>query len=254
MRAQFSDGFADDKSSRKQIRRLMKAAKNGNVVSFPGNEEHSHRSNVAPLAGKTPKQKLYLNHLRESNQVIAIGCAGTGKTYIPTAYAADLLKAKKISKIILTRPNEAAGKSIGLLPGDLLQKMGPWTVPFTEVIKERLGPAFYEIALKREQIEIVPFEMMRGRTFNDAFVIVDEAQNCTLSQLKMLVTRIGQGTQLVINGDVKQVDIKGSGLARMISIAKLAGIKIPVVEFTTEDIVRSDIVRDWIIAFDKFGE
>lgn len=255
MRSQFSDEIDDGTFSRKHTKKMKRMAKNGhgNVVNFPEvNDQRQLRS--PPLTGKTPKQKLYLNLLRESSQVIAIGCAGTGKTFIPTAYAADQLKNKKITKIVLTRPNEAAGRSLGFFPGTLMEKMAPWSVPFVEVLKSRMGHGAFECALKNEQIEIVPFETMRGRTFSDAFVIVDEAQNCSIAQLKMLVTRIGENSQLVINGDIKQTDIKGSGLARLIAISKQASIDVPLVEFTSEDIVRSDIVKNWIIAFDKFGE
>lgn len=207
---------------------------------------------VRPIVPKTDKQGEYLKHLGQSEQVIVMGCAGTGKTYMAAAVAANKLKTNQISKIVLTRPNVAAGRSLGFLPGTMEEKIAPWVVPFTDVIREYLGVAEFDIAMKNGSVEIVPFEVMRGRTFNDAFIILDEAQNTTLQEMKMFLTRIGEDSQVVVNGDIKQSDLKGdSGLSGIINIIKRQQLPIPVVEFTVADIVRSNICAMWIKAFDK---
>ena len=197
------------------------------------------------------KQADYLYYLRHAPQTVVMGCAGTGKTYLAAAVAANQLKSNQISKIILTRPNVAAGRGLGFLPGTLEEKIGPWVVPFTDVIRDYLGVAAFDIAMKNGSIDIVPFEIMRGRTFNNAFVILDEAQNTLPSEIKMFLTRIGENSQVVINGDVKQSDLKqNSGLSAVVEIIKRQGLPVPIIEFGVEDIVRSDICAMWIKAFD----
>jgi phosphate starvation-inducible protein PhoH and related proteins len=206
-----------------------------------------------PLLPKTDRQADYIAAIMTRQQTISMGCAGTGKTYIAGSIAADLLRLNKIEKIVLTRPNVAAGKSLGFFKGSLAEKIEPWVAPFIEIIKGRLGVAAYDIYLKRGQIEIVPFEVMRGRTFNDAFVILDEAQNTSPDEIKMFLTRIGEGTKVVINGDVNQSDLRGrtSGLTKIIELAQRFNLPIPVIEFTEDDIVRSDICAMWIRAFNR---
>ena len=206
------------------------------------------------LLPKNDKQAAYIKALRTYPQVIVTGPAGTGKTYIAASYAASLFAQGKIDKIILTRPNVAAGRSLGFFPGTMEEKMAPWVIPFTDVIEEALGKDVYAIAAKNRQIDIVPFEVMRGRTFNRAFVILDEAQNTSPSEMKMFLTRIGDESQVVLNGDIKQSDLKStSGLKTIIDM--IAKQKLPVdhVEFTVDDIVRSDICAMWVKAFDKVG-
>jgi len=206
-----------------------------------------------PLLPKNDKQADYIAAIMTRQQTVSMGCAGTGKTYIAGSIAADLLRLNKIEKIVLTRPNVGAGKSLGFFKGSLAEKIEPWIAPFTEVIKSRLGASAYEIYMKRGQIEIVPFEVMRGRTFNDAFVILDEAQNTTPEEIKMFLTRIGQDTKVVINGDISQSDLRGktSGLKKVVELAQRFNLPIPVIEFTENDIVRSDICAMWIKAFNR---
>lgn len=209
---------------------------------------------VRSVVPKTDKQAEYLQHLHFSDQIVVMGCAGTGKTYLAAAVAATKLKSKHISKIVLTRPNVAAGRGLGFLPGTLEEKIAPWVVPFTDVIREYLGAAEFDIAMKNGTIDIVPFEIMRGRTFNDSFIILDEAQNTTPSEIKMFLTRIGEQSQVVINGDIKQSDLREtSGLSTVVNMIKKQNLNIPVIEFNTSDIVRSDICAMWIKAFDKAG-
>lgn len=206
------------------------------------------------LEAKSMRQLQYIEALEDSDQVIVTGSAGTGKTYIAASWAAKLFLENKIKKIILTRPNVASGRSLGFFPGTMEEKMAPWVIPFTDVIAQHLGTAAYEIAVKRRNIEIVPFEVMRGRTFDDSFVILDEGQNTTPTEMKMFLTRIGERTQVVINGDIKQTDLKStSGLKTILDMAISQRLPVPHVEFTVDDIVRSGICGMWVRAFDAVG-
>ncbi len=226
-------------------------------------KEHKNKNNIKekfteerippPLLPKTDKQADYIAAIMTRQQTVSMGCAGTGKTYIAGSIAADLLRVNKISKIVLTRPNVGAGKSLGFFKGSMAEKIEPWIAPFTEVIKSRLGAAAYEIYMKRGQIEIVPFEVMRGRTFNDAFVILDEAQNTTPEEIKMFLTRIGEDTKVVINGDISQSDLRGktSGLKKVVELAQRFNLPIPIIEFSEDDIVRSDVCAMWIKVFNR---
>lgn len=197
-------------------------------------------------------QKAYINALRTSPQTVVLGPAGTGKTYIAASFAASLYNNKKIDKIIVTRPNTPAGRSIGYFPGTLEEKMGPWMVPVMDTLKKHLGPGTIETGVKLGNIEMAPFETMRGRSFENAFVILDEAQNTSAEEMKMFLTRVGENSRVVINGDIMQSDVgKSSGLATCISMIKKYDIPVPVIEFTVEDIVRSGLCRLWVEAFIK---
>jgi phosphate starvation-inducible PhoH-like protein len=207
---------------------------------------------MPPLQAMTLSQDLYITELKRSQQVIVMGPAGTGKTFIAGTWAADQLRQRKVSKIIITRPNVPGGRSLGFFPGTLEEKIAPWVVPLTETIKERMGSGAFEVALKRGDIEIVPFEVMRGRSFNNAIVILDEAQNTTPEEIKMFLTRIGNDTQVIVNGDVSQTDLKEtSGLKTILRLIEQNTMPIPVIEFTLDDIVRSGICEMWVRAFDR---
>lgn len=208
----------------------------------------------APLRPLTERQAEYIKAINSSEMVVVTGPAGTGKTYIASTIAADLLRTRKISKIVLTRPNVAAGKSLGFFPGTLEEKIGPWVVPFTDVIRKRIGEGAFEIAMKNGDIQIVPFEVMRGRTFDNAFIILDEAQNTTIPEMKMFLTRLGENSITIINGDIAQTDLKEtSGLSKVIQMGKKHMLPIQIVEFRVEDIVRSDLCAMWVKAFLKEG-
>ena len=214
--------------------------------------EEENNSKIFNLLPKNENQQLYINSIRENTQTIVTGPAGTGKTFVAATEAANLYLCKEIDRIILTRPNIGAGKSLGYFPGTLEDKMDPWMKPITDVLRNRLGANKYENDVKKGNIEVAPFETMRGRSFDNSFIILDEAQNTDITQLKMFMTRIGVNTKVVVNGDVNQTDLdKNSGLARLIKIAKDNNIKCGIVEFEVDDIVRSDITKEWIIAFDK---
>jgi len=209
---------------------------------------------LPPLSPKNDKQAAYIKALKTSPQVIVTGCAGTGKTYIASVYAAKLYAAGKIDKIILTRPNVAAGRSLGFFPGTMEEKMAPWVIPFTDVLQAELGEEVYGIASRKKNIDIVPFEVMRGRTFNNSFVILDEAQNTSPAEMKMFLTRIGENSQVLLNGDIKQSDLRlTSGLKTIIDMIHKQRLPVPHVEFTVDDIVRSDICAMWVKAFDREG-
>ena len=209
-----------------------------------------HEREKPPIKALTVNQGEYIKALNSSEQVISMGCAGTGKTYIAGTHAADKLRQRKVSKIVITRPNIPGGKSLGFFPGSLQEKIAPWVVPLVEVLKERMGASAFDIALANNDIEIVPFEVMRGRTFKNCIVILDEAQNTTPSEMKMFLTRIGSDCQVIVNGDISQSDLnERSGLATVIHLIKSRCMPIPIVEFTIDDIVRSGICEEWVKAF-----
>lgn len=205
----------------------------------------------SPIKALNFNQEQYLYHLRTKEQVFVLGPAGTGKTWIAATHAADLYRKREITKIILTKPNVPCGRSLGYFPGTIEKKFAPWAAPIIDALKERLGPAVYDIALKNGDIEIIPFEVMRGRSWKNSYIILDEAQNTTVQEIKMFLTRSGENCLTVINGDISQCDIdQSSGLYKAILLIKDLLLPIPVVEFTHDDIVRSDLCAMWSRAFE----
>jgi phosphate starvation-inducible PhoH-like protein len=212
--------------------------------------EASDNKKVQPLVPKNPAQKNYIECIKRFPQIFVTGPAGTGKTYIAASVAADMFLSKSIKKIILTRPNIPAGKSLGFFAGTIDDKIAPWVIPLTEVLEQRLGKGRFEIAMKRKDIEIVPFEVMRGRSFNNAFVILDEGQNLTPHEMKMFLTRIGEDTKVLVNGDLLQHDLKEkSGLAVAIDLIFKHNIEAAVCHFNHDDVVRSGICAQWTRAW-----
>lgn len=206
------------------------------------------------LVPRTDKQKDLITALKENTQVFILGPAGTGKTYVTATYAADLYTTKDIDKIVITRPHVAVGKELGFLKGDLTEKTMPWALPVLDVLEKHLGKGTVETGIKNGNIEMAPLALMRGRSFENAFIIVDETQNITTHELKMLLTRVGEGSTIVLNGDVQQSDLKeADGLSKVIHLAKKHMIPVPVVEFGVEDIVRSDICAQWVKVFMSEG-
>lgn len=205
-----------------------------------------------PLLPKTENQAAYIKALQQDAQVIVLGPAGTGKTFIAATYAADLYDLGQIDQIILTRPNIAAGKSLGFFKGTLEEKMSPWLAPVVDVIEKRLGKGKYETGVKNGNIQVIPFETMRGRSFEDAFVILDEAQNTSPHEIKMFLTRVGENCHVVMNGDIQQSDLdRTSGLSKAIMMAKKYLLPVSIIEFGIEDIVRSELCKLWIKAWIK---
>ena len=204
------------------------------------------------IVPRTEKQREFLEALRTSSQVFVLGPAGTGKTYVTATYAADLYTLNKIDKIVITRPHVAVGKELGFLKGDLEEKTKPWALPVLDVLEKHLGKGVVDTAIKAGNIEMAPLALMRGRSFDNAFIIVDESQNITTHELKMLLTRVGEGSTIVLNGDVQQSDLKeADGLSKVIHLAKKHMLPVPIVEFGVEDIVRSDICAQWVKIFMK---
>lgn len=197
-----------------------------------------------PLEARTKAQKRYLCAMKSHCLTFGIGPAGTGKSYCATAMAADALASGRIDRILLTRPAVEAGEQLGYLPGDLDEKFSVYIDPFRDILNERLGKGAVEYNLRHGRIVAAPLAFMRGKTFgSDTFVILDEAQNTSVAQMKMFLTRIGEDCKVVVNGDVKQSDIRGrNGLADAIERLKgLPGVCIH--EFERDDIVRSGLVR-----------
>ena len=186
--------------------------------------------------------------------VVGIGPAGTGKTYLAVACALAALKEDKVSKIVLTRPVVEAGEKLGFLPGDFYEKVNPYLRPLYDAFYAMLGPDRFRLYRDEETIEIAPLAYMRGRTLENAFIILDEGQNATPEQTKMLLTRMGQGSKLVVNGDITQIDLaskKQSGLIQLPMILKgIVGVQ--VIHFTQEDVVRHPLVKEILRAYDDW--
>lgn len=205
------------------------------------------------IKAKSGRQEQYLAAMEQHDIVISIGPAGTGKTYLAMASAIEALKRKKVARIILTRPAVEAGESLGFLPGDLYAKINPYLRPLYDALYDMMD--FDEAAryLQRGIIEVAPLAYMRGRTLNDSFVILDEAQNCTHEQVKMFLTRLGFSSKAVLAGDITQIDLpqgKRSGLVEIQTILnQIAGIKF--VYLTDQDVVRHKLVQDIIKAYEK---
>ena len=216
--------------------------------------KHDEKKQPIHLVPKNEKQQEYLDALKSSDQVIVFGPAGTGKTYCVATFAANQYHLKNVNRIVITRPHVAVGRDIGYLPGTLEEKSAPWALPVLDILERHLTKGVVDTALKNGNIEVAPLALMRGRSFEDTFVIVDETQNITLPEVKMLVTRIGQGSKLVLNGDIQQSDLKETdGLSKITHYAKKHMLPIPIIEFGVDDIIRSDICRQWIKVFVEEG-
>ena len=213
-------------------------------------EVPSRRRFIIP---RTLGQKAYVEAMRAHDLVFAIGPAGTGKTYLAMAVAVENLTKGKVSRIILTRPAVEAGERLGFLPGDLYEKINPYLRPLYDALYEMMEPDMVQRYLSRGIIEVAPLAYMRGRTLNDAFIILDEAQNSTSEQMKMFLTRLGFDSKAVITGDVTQVDLpvgRLSGLIHAQSILQtVPGLKF--VAFSPEDVVRHELVQEIIKAYDE---
>lgn len=205
--------------------------------------------NVLP---KNEKQDFLIHSIESSVITVAIGCAGTGKTYCSVGTAAKLFLKGGYKKIVITRANVPTGKSLGHFPGSVSEKMTPWLMPMLDVLKKAFGSGKYEYMLNKEQIEIQPIETIRGRSYENALVLVDESQNLDMDELKAVSTRIGENSKLVFMGDPAQSDVRnGRDLLQFARLCNKHNLKVPVIEFEVEDIVRSDIVADLVRMFIK---
>ena len=207
-----------------------------------------------PIKAKTIGQKKYIKAIKSNTVVLGLGPAGTGKTFLAVAMAVEALRQKAVNRIILTRPAVEAGERLGFLPGDLQSKIDPYLRPLYDALFEMLGPDNFQKYMERGTIEIAPLAYMRGRTLDDSFIILDEAQNTTGEQMKMFLTRLGYNSKAVVTGDLSQTDLpRGvkSGLSTAASILQnIDGIGI--FEFSERDVVRHHLVRKIITAYDKY--
>ncbi|MDZ7607604.1 MAG: PhoH family protein [Cyclobacteriaceae bacterium] len=210
----------------------------------------------APIRSRTPNQKKFVDIVDKHDVVFAIGPAGTGKTYIAVALAVRALKNKEIKRIIITRPAVEAGENLGFLPGDLQEKIDPYLKPIYDALDDMIPSEKLKFYRENRVIEIAPLAYMRGRTLSNAFILLDEAQNTTPIQIKMFLTRLGQNSKLIINGDRTQVDLKPnqkSGLDEASQVLK--GVKgIGFVELDETDVVRHAVVKEIIKAYDRFNK
>jgi phosphate starvation-inducible PhoH-like protein len=212
------------------------------------------QSGKRQVVAKSRNQKRYLEAIEQFDIVFGVGPAGTGKTYLAMAQAVAALLAKKVSRIILARPAVEAGEKLGFLPGDLQEKVNPYLRPLYDALYDMLDTERVERLIERGTIEIAPIAFMRGRTLNDAFVILDEAQNTTTEQMKMFLTRLGFGSKAVVTGDITQIDLpagKMSGLVQALSVVeKVDGVSI--VYFDERDVVRHPLVQRIVKAYERF--
>lgn len=208
------------------------------------------------LRPKTIGQKKYVDSIEGNGIVFGVGPAGTGKTYLAMAKAVQAFKNKEVSRIILTRPAVEAGESLGFLPGDLQEKIDPYLRPLYDALFEIMGPETYQKLMERGQIEVAPLAYMRGRTLDNSFIILDEAQNTTKEQMKMFLTRLGYGSKAVITGDVTQLDLPVGKKSGLITIRKiLSGVEgIDFIDLDRNDVVRHPLVQRIIDAYEEFEE
>lgn len=210
-------------------------------------------SHGKPVKPKTLGQQKYIDAIKKNTITIGVGPAGTGKTYLAVAMAVNAFRSKQISRIVLTRPAVEAGESLGFLPGDLQQKVDPYLRPLYDALFDMLGAETFQRCQERGDIEVAPLAYMRGRTLDDSFIILDEAQNTTSEQMKMFLTRLGNGSKIVVTGDITQIDLpqgKKSGLKECISVLKNID-DIAIIKLTGRDVVRHRLVQAIINAYDK---
>ncbi|MCM1115653.1 MAG: PhoH family protein [Clostridium sp.] len=209
-----------------------------------------------PVKPKTLGQKKYCEAIRNNTITFGIGPAGTGKTYLAVAMAVTAFRAKEVNRIILTRPAVEAGEKLGFLPGDLQSKVDPYLRPLYDALFDMLGAENFQRCQERGAIEVAPLAYMRGRTLDDSFIILDEAQNTTPEQMKMFLTRLGFNSKMVITGDITQIDLpdgKKSGLKKVLQILKNID-DIAICKFNQKDVVRHKLVQDIVNAYQKYEE
>ena len=230
-------------------------AQDGSIDKFVAlyEEEIIKDNSGKPIRVKTLGQKVYVDSIKNHDVVFGIGPAGTGKTFLAVTLAVTALKRGQVKRIVLTRPAVEAGESLGFLPGDLKEKVDPYLRPVYDALYQILGKEQTTRLMEREIIEIAPLAYMRGRTLEDAFVILDEAQNTTIMQMKMFLTRLGFNSKMIVNGDMSQIDLPRRVKSGLIdAMEKLKGIKaIDFVHFSASDVVRHPVVADIINAYEK---
>ncbi len=242
--------------TREEVRYGMDALAENDSVDLLGLHENTicFTGRGKPVRTRTLGQKRYMEAIQKNPVVFCIGPAGTGKTYLAVAQAVAMLKSQKVSRVILVRPAVEAGESLGYLPGDLKEKIEPYLRPLYDAFFDLLSPERFMRYVEKNVIEIAPLAYMRGRTLNDSFIILDEAQNTTPEQMKMFLTRMGFGSRVVITGDVTQVDLPSGKMSGLRSIQEiLQGVEgIEFVSLTKNDVVRHEIVQKIVQAYEEF--
>ena len=248
----------DEKIDRGRIRYAIDLAREGNseLILELADDVIAFTNRGKQIKCKTVGQKRYINALKHKTVVFGVGPAGTGKTYLAVAMAVLAFKNKEVSRIILTRPAVEAGEKLGFLPGDLQNKVDPYLRPLYDALYDFLGAENFRMLSERGAIEVAPLAYMRGRTLNDAYIILDEAQNCTIEQMKMFLTRFGEGSRVIVTGDITQIDLpidKKSGLIHAIQVlSDVEGIEI--VRLTARDVVRHEMVQRIVQAYERASE
>lgn len=240
------------------VRYVLSLVNEGNEdkISFMGSGAICVSAKGKPIKPKTIGQRKYTDAIDRNTITFGVGPAGTGKTYLAVAMAVTAFRAKEVSRIILTRPAVEAGEKLGFLPGDLQSKVDPYLRPLYDALFDMLGAENFQKYQERGAIEVAPLAYMRGRTLDDSFIILDEAQNTTPEQMKMFLTRLGFNSKMVITGDITQVDLpdgKKSGLITVMKILKSVN-DIEIIKFNQKDVVRHRLVQDIIKAYEKYDE
>ena len=195
------------------------------------------------LTPKNANQRMLLEAINDFEITVALGPAGTGKTFCSASKVAQLFLSGRYESIVLSRANVPTGRSLGAFPGTVEDKLAPWLMPITSVLQKQFGNVKYADLISRKMIQMQPLETIRGRSFENALVIVDEAQNLTFEEIKAVTTRLGEGSKMILSGDASQSDVhNGNGIMRFCSLCEKNDIEIPIVMFTVDDVVRSDIV------------
>ncbi len=245
-----------ERINRGRLRYAIDLAKEGNVdlIEQIMGDVIAITSRGRQVKCKTLGQKRYVQALKQNELVFGIGPAGTGKTYLAVAMAVLAFKNKEVDRIILTRPAVEAGEKLGFLPGDLQSKVDPYLRPLYDALQEFLGLETYRQLTERGAIEVAPLAYMRGRTLNSAYIILDEAQNCSVEQMKMFLTRFGEGSRVVVTGDITQIDLpheRKSGLIHALDV--LSGVEgVSIVRLTHKDVVRHELVQRIIRAYEAY--
>ena len=243
--------------SEQNVRYIMELAADGDdkgIEKMSSTDCICITSKGKPIKPKTIGQKRYVEAIRDNTVTIGVGPAGTGKTYLAVAMAVAAFRSKAVNRIILTRPAVEAGEKLGFLPGDLQQKVDPYLRPLYDALFDMLGAENFQKCQERGDIEVAPLAYMRGRTLDDSFIILDEAQNTTSEQMKMFLTRLGFNSKAVVTGDITQIDLpdgKRSGLKEVLHI--LDGVEdIAISKFSGRDVVRHRLVQEIIKAYEKY--
>jgi len=247
-------GYDIDEATVRATIDMVRANVDASPADVLGDTALRHRGRL--IRPKTPGQKAYLDAIRSNTVVFAVGPAGTGKTYLAMAMAVEALRRKDVNRIILTRPAVEAGERLGFLPGTLYEKIDPYLRPLFDALHDMMDAEQLTLLMERGTIEVAPLAYMRGRTLNDSFVVLDEAQNSTAEQMKMFLTRLGFGSRAVVTGDVTQVDLpsgRRSGLRVVRDV--LADIdSVAFVDLTGRDVVRHRIVQQIVEAYERYDE